>query len=57
MLWCSTLVCRCVFETGGSVLDVSFVPRDGSTMIGVVLASALRRRDDDLQLPVVSSAR
>lgn len=33
---------------------LAIVPRDGSTMLGVVLGSALRRRDDDLQLPVVS---
>jgi hypothetical protein len=33
---------------------LAIVPRDGSTMLGVVLGSAMRRRDDDLQLPLVS---
>jgi hypothetical protein len=37
---------------GSSCLAI--VPRDGSTMLGVVLGSAVRRRDDDLTLPVVS---
>ncbi|WIA44069.1 hypothetical protein OEZ86_010429 [Tetradesmus obliquus] len=35
---------------------LAIVPRDGSTMLGVVLGSALRRRDDDLQLPVDDEA-
>jgi hypothetical protein len=37
---------------GSSCLAI--VPRDGTTMLGVVLGAAVRRRDDDLQLPVVS---
>jgi hypothetical protein len=37
---------------GSSCLAI--VPRDGSTMLGVVLGAAVRRRDDDLTLPVVS---
>jgi hypothetical protein len=39
---------------GSSSNCLAIVPRDGSTMLGVVVGSALRRRDDDLQLPVVS---
>uniref|UniRef100_A0A383VP13 DNL-type domain-containing protein n=1 Tax=Tetradesmus obliquus TaxID=3088 RepID=A0A383VP13_TETOB len=39
---------------GSSCLAI--VPRDGSTMLGVVLGSALRKRDDDLQLPVDDEA-
>ncbi|KAF6259775.1 hypothetical protein COO60DRAFT_973060 [Scenedesmus sp. NREL 46B-D3] len=35
---------------GSSCLAI--VPRDGTTMLGVVLGSAVRRRDDQLQLPV-----
>lgn len=34
---------------------LAIVPRESNTMLGVVMGSAVRRRDDGLQLPMVST--
>jgi hypothetical protein len=38
--------------SGSSSMSLAIVPRD-NTMLGVVMSSAVRRRDDDVSLPMV----
>jgi hypothetical protein len=40
-------------DSSSSSMSLAIVPRD-NTMLGVVMSSAVRRRDDDVQLPMVS---
>lgn len=40
-------------SSSSSSMSLAIVPRD-NTMLGVVMSSAVRRRDDDVQLPTVS---
>lgn len=40
-------------DGSSSSMSLAIVPRD-NTMLGVVMSSAVRRRDDDVQLPTVS---
>lgn len=42
-----------VTSISSSSMSLAIVPRD-STMLGVVMSSAVRRRDDDVPLPTVS---
>lgn len=43
-------------SSSSSSMSLAIVPRD-NTMLGVVMSSAVRRRDDDVQLPPVSTVR
>lgn len=41
--------------SSSSSVSLAIVPRD-NTMLGVVMSSAVRRRDDDVSLPMVSTS-
>ena len=43
-------------SSSSSSMSLAIVPRDSSTMLGVVMSSVVKRREDDVTLPVVSKS-